>query len=190
VLSKVFSGHPLTRDEETMYHNHPQAGADLLEKIPRLENVTKMINYQQKDFSEYDEELTASEFEEVLIGAQILKVVVDFDQCIFRGMKAEEARSWMRKQQHVYNPEVLKALKTLAVEDQEQIMSLSIKQITEGMVAAEDIVAKNGVLIIPKGQAITKTMQQGLKNFSTQVGVVEPVRIQIGSADQEGEPGE
>ena len=58
----------------------------------------------------------------------------------------------------------------------------NIAQIAEGMIAAEDIGAKNGVLIIPKGQAITRTLLQGLKNFSTQVGVVEPVRVQIGAA--------
>ena len=48
------------------------------------------------------------------------------------------------------------------------------------MVAAEDIIAKNQVLIIPKGQAITRTLLQGLKNFSTQVGVIEPIMVQIG----------
>ncbi|MDD2467189.1 MAG: response regulator [Desulfobulbus sp.] len=182
VLSKVFSGQILTPDEEEMYHSHPQAGAALLEKIPRLENVTKMIEYQLKPYDEFGDELKSSEFEEVLIGAQILKAVVDFDLCIYRGMGANEARSWMRKQRHFYNPEILAALNSLSAEDQKQILSLTIKQITEGMIAAEDIVAKNGVLIIPKGQTITKTLQQGLKNFSTQVGVVEPIRIQIGTA--------
>nr|WP_320012307.1 HD domain-containing phosphohydrolase [uncultured Desulfobulbus sp.] len=185
VLSKVFSGHPLTQDEEEMYHGHPQAGAALLEKIPRLENVTKMIQYQQKPFNEYDEQLKSEEFEEVLIGAQILKAVVEFDQCIFRGLSPRETREWMRKQKNAYNPEVLDVLNELNIEDQQQILSLSIKQITEGMIAAEDIVAQNGVLIIPKGQTITKIMRQGLKNFSTQVGVVEPIRIQIGTGKSE-----
>ncbi|MGD9949061.1 MAG: HD domain-containing phosphohydrolase [Desulfobulbus sp.] len=182
VLCKVFSGQELTPEEEEMFRNHPHAGAELLEKIPRLENVTKMIRYQQIPYDEYGDDLKSSEFEEVLIGAQMLKTVVDFDLCIYRGMGANEARSWMRKQRHLYNPEILAALNTLRIDDQEQILNLPIKQITEGMIAAEDIVAKNGVLIIPKGQAITKTLRQGLKNFSTQVGVVEPIRIQIGTA--------
>jgi response regulator RpfG family c-di-GMP phosphodiesterase len=187
VLSKVFSGQELTPEEEEMYRSHPQAGAALLEKIPRLENVTKMIEFQQKPYGEYGEELKNSEFEEVLTGAQILKAVVDFDQYIFRGMGANEARSWMRKQKHLYNPTILASLDGLSIEVQDQILSLTIKQITEGMIAAEDIIAKNGVLIIPKGQAITKTLQQGLKNFSTQVGVVEPIRIQIGSTVEDQE---
>ena len=191
VLTKVFSAQELTSDEEEMYRNHPRAGAALIEKIPRLENVTKMIQYQQLPFDEYGNDLKSSEFEEVLIGAQILKVVIDFDQHIFRGLKPTEARVAMRKKIHLYNPEILQALSTLQVDDQEQFYTLSIKQITEGMIAAEDILAKNGVLIIPKGQTITKTLQQGLKNFSTQVGVVEPIRIQIGNtAEDEEKPDE
>ncbi len=185
VLGKVFSGQPLSEGEEEMYRNHPAAGAALLEKIPRLENVTKMIALQQKPFDEYGEELKSTEFEEVLIGAQILTAVTDFDRLLYRGMSPHEARVWMNKQRDRYNPEILAFFADLSIDDQTQFLSLNIAQIAEGMIAAEDIHAKNGVLIIPKGQTITHTLLQGLKNFSTQVGVVEPVRVQIGAAAQE-----
>lgn len=182
VLGKVFSGQPLSEEEEAMYRNHPAAGAALLEKIPRLENVTKMIALQQMPFEEYGEELKNAEFEEVLIGAQILTAATDFDRQLYRGLSPHEARVWMNKQRNRYNPEILAFFAELAIDDQTQFLSLNIAQIAEGMIAAEDIRAKNGVLIIPKGQAITRTLLQGLKNFSTQVGVVEPVRVQIGAA--------
>ena len=180
VLSKVFSGQELDAEEAEMFCSHPLAGASLLEKIPRLENVAKMIELQQKRFDEYDEELNGLYFEEVLIGAQTLKAAIDFDQQLFRGMGKGEALGWMRKQKHCYNPKVLAALDNVELTDQGQILSLNISQISEGMVAAEDIIAKNQVLIIPKGQAITRTLLQGLKNFSTQVGVIEPIMVQIG----------
>jgi response regulator RpfG family c-di-GMP phosphodiesterase len=187
VLGKVFSGQPLTPEEEEMYRNHPVAGAALLEKIPRLENVTKMIELQQKPFDEYTEELKSSEFEEVLIGAQILTAATDFDRMLYRGLSPHEARVWMNKQHNRYNPEILTFFSDLTIDDQKQFLSLNIAQIAEGMIAAEDIHAKNGVLIIPKGQTITRTLLQGLKNFSTQVGVVEPVRVQIGAAAEESD---
>lgn len=187
VLGKVFSGQPLTPEEEEMYRNHPVAGAALLEKIPRLENVTKMIELQQKPFDEYTEELKSSEFEEVLIGAQILTAATDFDRMLYRGLSPHEARVWMNKRRNRYNPEILTFFADLTIDDQKQFLSLNIAQIAEGMIAAEDIHAKNGVLIIPKGQTITRTLLQGLKNFSTQVGVVEPVRVQIGAAAEESD---
>jgi response regulator RpfG family c-di-GMP phosphodiesterase len=185
VLSKVYAGHELTESEAEMYQNHPAVGAALLEKIPRLENVTKMIEWQLKPYDQYTVELRSSQFEEVIIGAQILKAVIDFDRQLFRGVSRTDALGWMRKQRNCYNPEVLKTLDTIRVENEGQILSLNIGQISDGMVAAEDVMAKNGVLIIPKGQTITKPLLQGLKNFSMQVGVVEPIRVQIGQISEE-----
>jgi response regulator RpfG family c-di-GMP phosphodiesterase len=185
VLSKVYAGHELTPAETEMHQNHPLTGAALLEKIPRLENVTKMIELQQKRYDEYTAELKNSQFQEVIIGAQILKAVIDLDLQLFRGAGRGEALNGMRKQKNCYNPEVLDALETIQVEDRGQILGLNVSQISDGMVAAEDIMAKNGVMIIPKGQTITRTLLQGLKNFAMQVGVVEPIRVQIGQIAEE-----
>ena len=96
-----------------------------------------------------------------------------------------DALSWMRKQKHCYNPEVLDALETFEPENRGQILSLNVSHISDGMVAAEDVMAKNGVMIIPKGQIITPPLLQGLRNFSMQVGVVEPIRVQIGQIAEE-----
>jgi response regulator RpfG family c-di-GMP phosphodiesterase len=180
VLSKVYTDRQLTPDEAEMYQNHPRAGAALLEKISRLENVIKMIELQQKRYDEYDEELVSAEFEEVLLGGQILKAVIDFDRQLFRGSGRSKALQEMRKRKNHYNPEVLEALATIKIMEQGRIISLPVSQISEGMVAMEDVHAKNGVLIIPKGQAITRPLVQGLINFSKQVGVVEPIRVRIG----------
>jgi hypothetical protein len=43
-------------------------------------------------------------------------------------------------------------------------------------------------MIIPKGQTITLSLLQGLKNFSLQVGVIEPLRVLVGqSVDSDSE---
>jgi len=185
VLSKVFAGQELTQAELEMYQQHPLTGAALLEKIPRLENVTKMIEWQQKRYNEYTVEMKTSQPEEVIIGAQILKAVIDLDLQLFRGVGRGDALSLLRKQKNHYNSEVLDALDTITVEERGQIISLNVSHISEGMVAAEDVMAKNGVMIIPKGQIINKPLLQGLINFSMQVGVVEPIRVQIGQIAEE-----
>ena len=53
VLSKVYADQELTPEESEMYAEHPLTGASLLEKIPRLEQVTKMIEWQQKRYDQY-----------------------------------------------------------------------------------------------------------------------------------------
>ena len=66
-------------------------------------------------------------------------------------------------------------------------MALNVADIAIGMIAAENVIAKNGGLIIPKGQAITWPIMQGLKNFAKQVGVVEPMKMLVGQAELAGE---
>jgi response regulator RpfG family c-di-GMP phosphodiesterase len=184
VLNKIYAGQELNQDETHMYESHPMVGKSLLEKIPRLENITKMIELQQKRFDAYTKELAGSEFEEILTGAQILKVAIDFDRQLFQGKGSSEIQEWMRKQHNCYNPQVLDALENIKVNEREQLLHLNVEKIGVGMVAADDILAKNGVLVIPKGQVITWPLLQGLKNFSMQVGIVEPIRVQVGQSSE------
>lgn len=180
VLNKVYAGLALNEEEQGMYANHPLVGAKLLEKIPRLESVTKMIAMQQLPFDAYDEKIISQEYEEVILGAQTLKTVVDFDLQLFQGNSRGKAIKWLRSQKGAYNPKIIDALANIDVEEQVRIVALRVEDIAAGMVAVEDVVAKNGALIIPKGQTITWPIMQGLKNFAKQVGVVEPVKVQVG----------
>ena len=187
VLNNIYVGKELNNDEQNMYADHPAVGARLLEKIPRLENVSKIIAMQQMRFDEYDEDLINNEFEEVLLGAQILKTVIDFDLYMFRGKSSGETLQMMRQQKGVYNPEIIKALSGIKVEKQEHIEALKVADVAIGMIAAEDVIAKNGGLIIPKGQTITWSIMQGLQNFAKQIGVVEPMKMlvgQVGAAEE------
>ena len=186
VLSKVNAGLKLNDDEQNMYTSHPAVGARLLEKIPRLENVTKMIAMQQMRFDEYSEDITSREFDEILLGGQILKTVTDFDLHLFRGKSRGEAIQLMRQQKGAYNPEIIKVLNSIKIEKQDRIVVLNVADITINMIAAEDVIAKNGGLIIPKGQAITWPILQGLHNFAKQIGVVEPMKMLV----WQGEPTE
>lgn len=179
VLNKAYMEQELTDEEKEMFESHPAIGASFLEKIPRLENVSKMIALQQKRYDEYSEDMNDSEYEEVLLGGQILKAVIDLDRRLSRGIEHGKVIEWMQKQKGCYNLNVLKLLEKIKHETDDLIYSLSVNQITEGMIAADDIVAVNGVLIIPKGQLITKPLLQGLKNFSVQVGVVSPIKVTV-----------
>ncbi len=179
VLGKVFAGQEMSEEEQQMYAKHPEVGAKLLEKIPRLENVTKMIALQQTRYDAYTEAILDDYPEEVITGAQILKAVIDFDLQLFQGATQGEALTWLRKQKGRHNREIIDALAGIKVEEQFQIVVLHVQEIVTGMIPVEDILAKNGSLIIPKGQTITWPLVQGLKNFARQVGVVEPIKLQV-----------
>lgn len=177
IINKLYANLQLDEEEQEMYDNHPRAGAGLLENIPRMEGVTAIIRNQLKDFDAYESD--NDEIEETDLGAQIIRVIFDYDLLLYQGMTHPDAvRHLLRKGS--YNPEIVKHLgKIKKTDEPAQVVSLKIKDLSVGMVAEDDIIAKNNTLLAPKGQEITWPVLQGLQNFSRKVGVKEPVRVWV-----------
>jgi len=186
IINKKYAGLDLDREEEEMWSGYPETGARLLESIPRLENVTKMIRWQQVPFDEL-QELAATEYDEVLTGVQILKVAIDFDLETYKGNSPKASIDRLRRRKGLYNPRVLDALASIRFEEQSRTVCLTVDDIAVGMIAEEDITARNGALILPRGQEITWSVLQGLYNFNRQVGIVEPIRVRIGQEEEESQ---
>ena len=184
ILNKKHANIELTDEENVMYRNHPKVGASLLADIPRLESVVGMISEQLRRYDEFTEDLAVDD--EIAIGAQILKVALDYDLLLFQGKKHHEAVKGLASDKGGHNPDILKLLNNVKLDDEEvRIVSLKVHDISIGMIADEDIVAKNGILLTPKGQEITWPVLQGLLNFSRQVGVREPIRVRLQQTDSQ-----
>jgi len=175
-LNKVYTGQELEAQEEAMYRDHPQVGSKLLEKIPRMETVAAIIAHQLIPFASFAECTDLKE--EICLGAQILKISIDFDSLLHRGCNRSEALHTLQKRPAEYNPLLLKILAGMKLNrENEQIVAVNIRDLSVGMIAEQDIMALNGVLIAPKGQKVTWSLIKGLKNFSQQVGVKEPILV-------------
>lgn len=178
ILNKRYANVELSPEESEMLDKHPQVGASLLENIPRLEGVVSIIRKQLQAFSAYDP--GDLDPEEINIGAQILRTVLDYDLLLFQGLNQREAIKHLGQQMDVYNPEIVLKLSNIKMsEELTRIVSLRVKELAVGMYVEENIMARNGTLLTPKGQEITWPVLQGLLNFSKQLGVVEPVRVRI-----------
>lgn len=178
ILNKFYAGQVLDSEEEAMYCKHPQVGASLLEKIPRLEMVAAIISHQLRPYDAFQE--VPELHEDVCVGAQILKIAIDFDSLLHSGCSRREALLKLQEKHALYNPEILKIVANLQVEEeQEKIISVDVRGMVVGMIVEQDIMASNGVLIIPKGQEVTWSLLQGLKNFSNQVEIQEPILVRV-----------
>lgn len=176
LLNKLFANIALDEEESEMYENHPQFGASLLENIPRLENVSYIIKNQRRKYLTF--QVDDPEKEDLNLCAQILKTVFDYDLLRYHGTDHSEAIRQLFRSQEDYNPLILKELQHVQKREKVfEIVSLRVKDLAIGMYVEENIIAKNGTLLAPKGQEITGPVLQGLQNFSRQVGVMEPVHV-------------
>lgn len=176
ILHKLHAGITLSEEEQQMYENHPKVGSKLIRKIPRLEKVAAMIEHQLHSFGSCDPE--GAQDEEVCLGAEILKTTIEYDLLRQQDLEHHQAIKAMRKRDGRYNPDILDILeknKPKAVHA--TVRNLSFKDVIPGMIAVEDVFAKNGAMLIPKGHEITWPVIQSLTNFEKQIGIVEPIRV-------------
>lgn len=181
LLERVYAQAPLSEGEKAMFNAHPQVGSQLLANIPRLNSIAQMIAAQQKPFNVFPpvEQMT-EDAQMIALGAQILKVVLDFDQLVTSGVPQREALAVLRAHSGTYNNDVVKALDAMRFEKVEEVKkTVRVRDLSIGMVAHENIEAVNGLLLVPKGQEITYPVLERLRNFSKRIGVVEPFRIVI-----------
>jgi HD-GYP domain-containing protein (c-di-GMP phosphodiesterase class II) len=181
MLDKVYASVPLDHDEQQIYSAHPTVARNLLSKIPRLESIAQMVANQQTPFHMHPalDTLTGEEWN-IAFGSQVLKVALDFDQFVVNGITKHAALEHMRKRIDEYNPEVVAALSNLHMDELGEITKvLRIKDLKTGMMADSDIRARNGLLLVPKGQEITYPVLERLRNFAKQVGIDEPVRVLV-----------
>jgi response regulator RpfG family c-di-GMP phosphodiesterase len=177
-LNKLYTGQDMDIEENKMYQDHPLIGSKLLEKIPRLETVAAIIAHQLLPYQSFEECKDLKE--EICIGAQILKISIDFDALLHRGSNRSEALSHLQKRPTRYNPKIVKVLSGIKLTpENEKVLAVDIRDMSVGMITEQDIVASNGLLIAPKGQEITWSLIKGLKNFSQQGSVKEPILVRI-----------
>ena len=178
VLHKLQAGITLSEEEQQMYKNHPKVGSKLIRQIPRLEKVAAMIENQLCSFNCCEEKYSLEE--EVCLGSEILKVTIEYDLLRQQNCEHFQAIKRMREREGKYNSNVLNLLEEFKPKNMHTtIKSLRFKDIVPGMVAVEDVFAKNGAMLIPKEQEITWPVIQSLTNFEKQIGIIEPIRIRV-----------
>jgi len=114
-LDKVRSGRELSADERAIVSSHPIIGARLLKKIPRLESIAEMVEWQQKPFCSYAAAGGAQKADLTAVGARMLRVVTDLDDLLSRGFSNEKALEEMRGRADDYDPGVLAALERIRI---------------------------------------------------------------------------
>lgn len=186
ILNKIYEQLPLTKEEERLFQSHPSVGRQLLAHIPRLELVSQMIEGQEKPpETPISPTNLKTDEDKAILGAQLLKLALDFDNQVSNGLSHQDALSIMRQRRGKYNRHLVKALDHLrGAKAEGGIKEVTADGLAIGMVADQDIFAQNGLLLVHKGQEITLAMMIRLRNFAKSLGVVEPFRVKVVSQEQ------
>lgn len=177
-LQKVCKGSKLTPEESQIYNMHVSIASDLISKIPRMENIAKIILYQEKHYDGSGIPPDTCSGENIPLSSRILKVCLDFDALLGYGLSKGKALFHLRQRPGWYDPKVLTALEqVIGLEARYEVKTLKVQQLQENMILAEDVRNNKGVLLITKDQVLTRPLLLHLQNFAISTGVKEPIRV-------------
>lgn len=175
-IDAVYHGQPLSPSEQEQYDSHPSVAASLLAKIPRLEPIAWMIAHQNRPVSEAE----ASEAGEMRQGAEILRLILAYEQAIHRGVSRTEAAHTLSRQYRNFSPAFFEALVTLDPNAEEsEIRKCSIEDLAPGMIVQQEVRSVSGTLLVSKGQEVTPAVIWKLKNFQARRTIGSDVTISV-----------
>lgn len=169
-VEKAFKGQLEDQDEMEMFNNHCQTGRDLVSNIPRFEEISKIIHYQNLRYDGKGANGDALKEDKLPMGSRILKAAIDFDMLVSNNCTTKDAIMQLDKREGWYDPNILKALKqSYATEDDEVKYApkeLFVEDLETKMILNQDIFNANGALLISKGNEITTPIQKVLENIN------------------------
>ncbi len=179
LVARKNAGAPLTEEEEALYERHPQVAAELIGKIPRLEDVARIVLYQDKhyDGQGFPEDGVAGE--KIPLGSRILKAVLDYDRLADQGKTGREAISIMGARQGWYDPGILAALgQCLENAPKSQERFVRVAELEPGMILLEDVhTLKDGKKILTGGQVLNDSALAAVVRIGQAYGVTEPIKV-------------
>lgn len=182
-IKKMDSNIELSDAERNMVALLPEVGRKLIANIPRLEKVSEIVYYHQKNFdgSGFPQDDIAGDA--IPVESRILKILTDLEQRKARGIDEEDAIMDMIEQQGVlYDPYIFKMVTvTLSAADLSKdkitILSVPLSGLCAGQELVSNVETVDGRLLFATGSKVTDTIIERLRNYNRVSKIKEPIKV-------------
>ncbi len=173
---KIYKGEPLNDAEEAMVQRIPTVVEQLLGNIPRLELVREILRLCTRPFNVTKTAPGHITGVEIPWGARALRIALDYDALESQEVQVEKAFEILSARSGIYDRVILEAFAGLHGRDR-KVHTLMLQEIAAGMLFGEDVKSSKGLLLIARGQEVTPSLLERVRNFSLELGIREPIRM-------------
>jgi response regulator RpfG family c-di-GMP phosphodiesterase len=176
-ITKLIEGRTLIALEKIMYDNHPYIGYKLLNNIPRLENVSHIVFFQNKmRFNNQIPQEIQNKVENVPLGAKILHLAIEYEYISSKTTLNSDIISYLRKIET--DAELLSAIEKIVVIDSgKELKKLKLSELQSGMIFASDIITINNNKVANRWMEVTSTLLDVMKLIHSKVAIQEPIDV-------------
>lgn len=186
VLEKVRRNSPLDIAESQLLRQVPELGAQLLEKIPRLENVVAIVRYQEKHFDGSGFPDRGWSGPDIPSGARLLKLLGDLLDLEDQGMARPLAWQKLRATTGIYDPEMLLAagpwcqMAPAGGAAELPIEEVEVDTLQPGSVLAQDVFTVEGLFLLAAETKLTAMLVAKLHNFRRLGTINRTLHVRMG----------
>jgi len=165
--------------ERDLLNQIPEIGFKLIRRIPRLENVAKIIRYQEKRFDGSGLPNDPIKGADIPFGSRVLKILLDMQKLELAGKDSRELQFILQSRQGWYDPQILKTTFENAIfaTGPEPVIEIPIESLRIGDLLKEDIETQKGLCLLAKGNRITETTIEKIRMFATLGAIKEPLFV-------------
>lgn len=161
-LRKLYDGEALEPGERRKHAESIDAIGRILHNIPRLEPVTDLLAELAAR--------TAQTGGAASVEVELITAATHLDALEAQGHAIDDALDRLREDDTAFGVGVLGALAELKREPgQSQVTWVALEELTEGMRLCDDLKTSAGVLILPRGFAISASSREHVLSFADQV---------------------
>jgi response regulator RpfG family c-di-GMP phosphodiesterase len=177
---RLYTDRPRGETERSMIQRLPRIAADLIASIPRLEEVREILLHQDDPYVP-DVPSAVKSSGGAPVGSRILKAALDLDALEQSGLATDVAIATLRSRSGWYAPVVIDSLASClnAAQLELKIKELALSEVRPGMVLANDVKTRNGLLLIARGQEVTRGLVERLQNSGRGLDTGQRVRVHV-----------
>jgi response regulator RpfG family c-di-GMP phosphodiesterase len=158
IVGKIEAGESLTAEERHAVDAVPSVSERLLASIPRLEEVRRIIRFQDRRYDgSGGSGADALAGQDLPIGSRILKIALDLEALESQGRTRDAAIRELRTRRGHYDPNLVDDLETI-IRAPVETDRVEAGGLVVGMVIEADVYDTGGVLLVPRGREITENL--------------------------------
>ncbi len=176
---KEKSAEPLEPSERRLLASIPEIGARLISHIPRLDSVSRIVRYQDKNFDGSGIPVDDVKGGDIPLGGRILRVLKDIDT-VEAARSPVELLNRLQSRKGLYDPDVLQQF----IEVMEllpkgfELLDIAPEKLRVGDQLLTALVTESGKLLLAKGMRINQPFLEKLNHYIAIAGVRGPVKIE------------
>jgi CheY-like chemotaxis protein len=164
----------LTPHEKIVLEDIPLISSKMINHIPRLENIAEMVRLSNKiDRICHND---AGEHSRVLLGADMLKIALQFDKVLESGHNHKSSIGLLQTDDNL-NQGLVEKLANFKFGDEDSIRTVNVENLVPGMVLLEDMITDNNSTLLSKGTELSEELLVRIRLYTQNQKVSRPIQI-------------